>query len=215
MRKLDRTKAPVPPCLAHYQHGRHRWGDLSPEDKEELRTCLEKIQGGLCAYCEGSLDLFGKHIEHLRPKGQDPTQTFRWENLYLSCNHEDSCGQHKDRKGRPFNVHELLAPCEDDPDQFLKFMPNGSIELQPGLSEKDQHRATETLRVFNLDPAFGRLRRLRERELATYINGESGIIDVLMTWRPEERRTFVEQELEKISTQPFSTIIRHFLRDAS
>lgn len=215
MRKLDRTKVPTPSCLARYQHGRHRWSDLSPEDKQELQTCLEKLQGRLCAYCEGSLDVFGKHIEHFRPKGQDSTQTFRWENLYWSCNHEESCGHHKDHKGKPFHVDELIAPAEDDPDQFLRFMPNGSIELQPGLSEKNQHRATETLRVFNLDPAFGRLRRLREKQLATYLKHESGIVEVLMTWRQEERRTFVEEELEKISTQPFSAIIRHFLRDAS
>lgn len=214
MRKLDRLKAPAPSCLARYQHGRHNWGDVSSEDRQEIQACLEKIQRRICAYCEGSLDDFGQHIEHFRPKGADPTQTFRWDNLYWSCDHVDSCGQHKDSKGKPYDVDDLIAPCVDDPDRFLNFIANGAIEIQPGLSEKDKRRATETIRVFNLDPAYGRLRRLRERQLATYVAVEPGITEVLMEWGPEDKRAFVEEELEKISTQPFSAIIRHYLKDA-
>jgi hypothetical protein len=68
MRKLDRASFATPPCLTNYQPGTHTWKDVTHADKAEIRQHLEQMQGRRCAYCEGSVDSLGQHIEHFRRK---------------------------------------------------------------------------------------------------------------------------------------------------
>lgn len=211
MRRLNRGAVAQPACLANYQHGQHKWDDLSPEDKEEIRQRLEQMQGRRCAYCEGSLDVLGWHIEHFRRKhaAHFPHLTFVWANLYWSCDQHDSCGHFKDNGAGAYNPNDLIDPCVDNPDAFFRFRADGTISIRHGLQAPDQHRARETLRVFNLDPQWGRLRQMRRAALVGYIS----MIDDAIGFTMGELQQLFEDELAVAESLPFSTAIRHVLTE--
>ncbi len=209
MRKLDRTAAPVPACLSGYQHGANTWDDVAGEDKREIRQCLEQMQGRRCAYCEGALDVLGQHIEHFRRKGHHPQLTFCWSNLYWSCDQHDSCGHYKDHGSGDYEPTDLLEPSVDNPDRYFRFRSDGTIQLRPGLTQQDEHRARETLRVFNLHPESGRLRNMRKGAAATYL----GLLNELVALTVAERRDYVRLEIEASADEPFCTLIRHLFED--
>lgn len=206
MRKLDRSAVPSPPCLARYHHGTHTWDDIKP-DKPEIRAHLERMQGRRCAYCEGDLEILGQHIEHFRRKGVFAHLTFAWSNLYWSCDQTDSCGHHKDHGAGPYDPDDLVDPCCDDPDSFFLFRSDGTIQVRYDLSPREQERARETLRVFNLQPDFGRLRNMRKSAVATYL----GLLEELAALTAEERSEYVQIELMQAAGAPFSTVVRHVL----
>jgi uncharacterized protein (TIGR02646 family) len=211
MRLLDRGSAPVPPCLAGYNHGQHTWDDVTGAHKADIRSSLEQMQGRRCAYCEGSLDILGQHIEHFRRKhsAHFPHLAFTWTNLYWSCNQTDSCGRYKDHSAGPYNPNDLLDPCVDDPDHVFRFRSDGSISIRPGLSPADQRKAEETLRVFNLQPRWGRLRNMRKAAVAGYVALVEGAADFTLA----ELREFFAEELATAAALPFSTVIRHVLTE--
>ena len=212
MRKLDRTAAPPPASLAHYKHGANTWNDLLPEHKEQIWAQLDQMQRRLCAYCEGSLDE-GQHIEHFRRKSLHPRLTFAWVNLFGSCNREECCGHFKDTGGSPYNPDDLINPCDDDPDDFFRFYSDGTIRVRDGLSPTHQRRATETLRVFNLQAEHGRLRALRRQAFVGYEALEGSIVEALLGFSEADRRDFIREEIQRTADEPFSTVIRHLFQD--
>jgi uncharacterized protein (TIGR02646 family) len=197
--------------LANYHHGQHNWDDLRAPDRDEIRQRLEEMQGRRCAYCEGSLDVLGQHIEHFRRKhaGHFPQLTFVWTNLYWSCDQQDSCGHYKDHGAGAYDVNDLIDPCLEDPDAFFRFRADGTISVRSGLSATDQHRAHETLRVFNLHPQWGRLRNMRKAILAEYVF----MIDDAIGFTTDELQQLFENELAAAESLPFSTAIRHVLTE--
>jgi uncharacterized protein (TIGR02646 family) len=216
MHLLDRESIPAPPCLDLYKHGRDNWASLNdtPQHKEEIREHLERLQGFRCAYCEGPLDLLGQHIEHFRRKHDHPRLTFVWTNLFWSCNQDGHCGCFKDRESGPYEPDDLIDPGVDDPEFFLRFSSDGRIRLVPGLSAYDQHRARETLRVFNLDHDRGPLRRMRESHCAGYKTMGEEIAELAADNSPDEWRPFLESEVQQIRHLPFATAIKHTLTPA-
>lgn len=209
MKRLDRSTVPAPPCLANYDHATHTWDDIG-HDKAEIRAHLAQLQGELCAYCEGDLNLLGKHIEHFRRKGLHPHLTFAWANLYWSCDQTDSCGHFKDHGAGPYNPNDLVEPCVHDPGWFFRFRSDGTIQIRYGLSAADRKRAEETLRVFNLQQEFGRLRNMRKAVAAGYIADVESLAD----FSPEDRSAYVQAEIQATAGQAFSMVIRHVLEDA-
>ena len=211
MRRLDRSACTAPACLANYQPGQHSWDHVGPDSKAEIRARLEIMQGRRCAYCEGSLDELGQHIEHFRRKGagQFPELTFDWNNLFWSCYQDDSCGRYKDLHAEAFDINDLINPCVDDPDRFFRFRSDGTISVKYGLSALDQGRAEETLRVFNLHPQWGRLRNMRKCAVAPYIALASDATGFTV----QELRDFFSDELAAASSSPFYTAIRHTLTE--
>jgi uncharacterized protein (TIGR02646 family) len=167
------------------------------------------MQGGLCAYCEGSLETLGSHIEHFRTRDGHPQLTFVWTNLLWCCDRSDSCGHHKDTKGRPYDVSNLIDPTTEEPDLFFRFNQNGTISVRDGLPPVPRKRAEETIRALGLDAEFGRLRQMRRLAVAAYHAQEPGMLEVLMTFSPEERRNYVREELVRTAREPFCTVIRH------
>lgn len=209
MQRLNRNACTVPGCLANYHHGVHTWDDVNPHSKTEIRLQLELMQGRRCAYCEGPLDALGQHVEHFRRKHHFPQFTFDWNNLYWSCDQSDSCGHYKDRGAGAYNVNELIDPCTDDPDRYFLFRADGTISIRVGLSPADQHRAKETLRVFNLNPQWGRLRNMRKAAVSLYVSLVDGDIDLPAV----ELQQFFSDELAQAVTSPFYTAIRHVLTE--
>jgi uncharacterized protein (TIGR02646 family) len=167
------------------------------------------MQGRRCAYCEGDVDVLGQHIEHFRRKGAWPHLTFAWENLYWSCDESGSCGHYKDHGAGQYEVADLIEPCLDDPDRFFRFRSDGTITIRPGLAPAERRRAEETLRVFNLNPQWGRLRNMRKAAVSTYLS----MVDPDVGFSQDEWREFFDGELREAATRPFYTAVRHVLTE--
>jgi uncharacterized protein (TIGR02646 family) len=212
MRPIDRTTINIPLCLATSDSER-RYPDLHRHEKEEIRTALLAAQKNRCAYCERRTgdERDDGHIEHFRKQANDPNLDMTWTNMLWSCNDEKTCGKHKDkcdRAGGPkarFSPDDLLNPLVDEPDAFLLFVTDGTVQLREGLDENNTRRAIETLRVFQLaDSAY--LRKSREDAVRPYINA----IESLLMAGPELVRQYVLSELVNVEAAPFSAAIRRF-----
>jgi uncharacterized protein (TIGR02646 family) len=202
-------RGPTPPDLSRYQHGQDKW-DHTITCRPALYAALNAMQGGACAYCERSIAREDqRHIEHFRCRHDYPQHTFDWHNLFLSCGCSSSCGQFKDSKrARPYDPAHLIDPCQEDPDDLLRFRENGQVEPRCGLSPANQRRAEETIRVLNLNlPA---LRSQRQQQLNTYRSTEPDILAALEAWPPHERQQYIDAEIKAAETAPFSAIIRQF-----
>lgn len=208
MHYLDRSKANVPSCLQRFRHPANTWADVTHQDRAEIWVELRKIQGELCAYCEGSLS-GGRHIDHFRPRSASPKQTFNWSNLYGSCELSDSCGRYKDT--RTFNPDELIEPGRDNPDEYLVFAVDGSIAPRRRQGARDERRERKfhrTLTVLNLDAVYGPLRWARQEVAEGYLV----LIDEAMReLSPEDIQRWARQEIARTATEPHPTVIRHLL----
>jgi uncharacterized protein (TIGR02646 family) len=214
MHRLNRAHAPTPACLAKFQVNTHTWDDVKTRDKREIRECLIQMQGERCAYCEALVADRGHQIEHFRRKcvGHFPQLTFQWSNLLLCCDQSGCCGHFKDRRGAPYNVNDLIDPTNEEPDDFFWFHESGGIDVRSGCDVTQSRRAKETLRVLNLNGDHG-LRQMRARQLKMYQDPNVDMFDELPKWEDADRREYVRGELAATASQPFCTIIRHFLQD--
>ncbi len=210
MHKLERCNAPH--CLSKFKHGLNTWDEVSNADKLEIWAALETMQGHRCAYCESDISGGKKSIEHFRQKASHryPKGTFEWANLFGSCTRKDSCGNHKDQCGE-YHHEDLIKPDEEDPEFYLLFLVDGSIVPRHGLSEKDNHRANETLRVFNLDHKHGPLRQMRRKAILGYLYTAETIHELANIYPLEEWLPFLEEELARIKPLSYATAIKHTL----
>ncbi len=172
------------------------------------------MQGERCAYCESLVTERGHQIEHFRRKHRDhfPQLTFQWSNLLLCCDQRECCGHFKDRPGSQYDPRDLIDPTNEDPDEFFWFHESGGIDVRGGCDATKAHRATETLRILNLNGHHG-LRQMRARQLKLYKDPNVDVFGELAAWDPSERREYVMGELSATASEPFCTIIRHFLQD--
>jgi len=208
MRQLQRD--PVAPTgLSRYQHGRDQWGAGTPSDQEKqgIWDKLLLMQQGRCAYCEGSLTASRRHIEHFRQRSRYPQGTFDWNNLFGSCNRDDSCGRHKDRCGA-YRHQDLIKPDLEDPEHFLVFLPNGSVRPRAALTPDEKHRAEETIRILNLN---GVLRQIRQTEVAGYIQTAEAFAAMAQSFPEKEWLPLLQEELSNVANLPYATAVRHVL----
>jgi len=216
MRKLDRASVACPTCLGTYVPGSH-YGQLRGSETLEIRTALLTMQSHRCAYCERRTgeERDQGHIEHFRKQANRPELQLTWSNLFWSCLDERSCGKHKDKCDRPagsgpqasFNPDDLLNPCDDDPDAFLEFLVDGTVRPRHGLSTQDAHRASDSLRVFQLD-ANTFLRQSRKDAVSPYVTA----VDAMLQHGVAAVKAFVASVQPQIEAAPFSTAIKHYLR---
>lgn len=214
MHFLDRSRVAAPECLVARKGGRDPWDGVEAREKEEIHASLARLTESRCAYCESDLKTSRKHIEHFRTRHRFPTKTFDWNNLFISCTHDDSCGRHKDSsretKRAPYEPTDLIKPDEEDPERFFLFYPDGTIALRDGLNEKERFRARETLRVFNLQNA--RLAELRRLAVRFYRSVNPDLLEFLEECSVAEREEFLVGEVRATSAEPFATTVKHFLQ---
>lgn len=208
MHKLDRGTAPT--CLSHYSHVHDNWSIVPDTDKRLIWVYLDTMQGNRCAYCEADLSNGNKHIEHFVQRSRNQTLTFDWSNLFGSCNREDSCGKHKDNCG-VYNRADLIKPDIEDPEDFFIFIQDGTISIRDDLSPNNKIRASETLRIFNLDDTNGPLRRMRQQAAAGYVQTAEEIYALAAEWPEEEWLPILEEELNDTANLPFATVIKYTL----
>ena len=208
MHKLQRD--PVQPaCLGRYQHGQDTWSMQSPTDPErgDIWMKLGAMQRQCCAYCEAPLEEGARHIEHFRQRSRHPQGTFSWDNLFGSCNRQGTCGNHKDQCGIYLHT-DLVKPDAEDPEDFLVFLPNGSVRPRANLSPADFHRATETIRVLNLD---GVLRQIRYSEVIGYAQTAETFAELASQFDESEWLPLLQDELNQTAHLPYATAIKHVL----
>lgn len=212
MHKL--TRSTVPRCLNQYKHGKHTWADVNCSDKAQIWQQLDLMQHRRCAYCEASLNSQSQELEHFIQRAVSPHLTFDWSNIFGSCKRKDSCGQYKDTqcfnqktKQQLYNHQHLLKPDCDNPDDFFTFVVDGSVQVKQGLSEQDQRKALETIRVFNLNCPS--LQGHRSRAVGGIWSIIEEIREMAECFAEEEWKPFYHSELERIATQPFCTALRH------
>lgn len=204
MRRLER--GPAPTCLADYDFHDNRWDSVSSSDKRIIWDGLDRMQQGRCAYCERELESGKRHIEHFRPRSLEPGLTFVWENLFGSCQSQGSCGHYKDAEGKPYHPDDLIKPDEEDPEHFLVFDFHGGVSPRQGLSEEEARRASETIRVLNLDGGVRAARRSLLKHYADYL-------EEIMLWGfpDEEVDAVFEDVLQQSEKGPFPTAVRQVL----
>ena len=134
---------------------------------DQLSVSLYEAQKHCCAYCECQLKHPSipktSHIEHLERQSDNPNRIFDWSNMFLSCDNNDSCGIFKD-ESKPrivFNAQDIVDPSYEDPQDFFQYDVLGRISPRDDISSVSQHRAQETIRVFNLNSP--RLCNIRKR----------------------------------------------------
>ena len=159
-------------------------------DRTKVREQLESVQNDLCAYCENSLSNNG-HIDHFKPKSSNWRLTFDWDNLVVSCIHNDSCGE---KKGNDFESY-WINPYARDPSGMFTFYANGQIE---GNSDD----AENIINDFGLD--CPRLEIKRKDILTLYQN----ILLDLATEQPEALEYFLQTQ-----ESPFPTAHKQILNE--
>ncbi|GAK29469.1 retron Ec78 anti-phage system effector HNH endonuclease PtuB [Serratia liquefaciens] len=207
MKKLTRPETPE--CLNQLIAGRDNW---RLANKNELWHALNEMQHGFCAYCECRLNR--KHIEHFRTRNGYVNLTFNWTNLFGSCGDTSQkggwarCGIYKDNGAGGYNPENLIKPDEEDPSAFLHFFTTGAVRPRVGLTADEHFKATETLRVFNLngDPVlFGSRRQainaeLQEIEDFYKLEGQLSA---------EDWDAFLQDALSRVNILEFSTALTH------
>ncbi|PFG08822.1 MULTISPECIES: retron Ec78 anti-phage system effector HNH endonuclease PtuB [unclassified Marinobacter] len=211
MHQLNRPPAPL--FLNRYRHGRNNWAEVTKVEKAEIWAGLNMMQSNRCAYCEYEIrtepDSHHAHIEHFRQRNCHPQGTFDWNNLFGSCNRGDSCGKYKDKQ--TYEHHDLIKADQENPDRYLRFLPDGQVVPAENLAPDEIQRAEETIRVFNLN---GSLRKIRETYVKGYLQTAETLLGLSEMFEEEEWRPCLEQELKDIAGQPFETAIRHVLQIA-
>lgn len=210
MHRLHRNAPPV--GLRRYRHDRHAWGGdpivPSPGDRADIWTQLNAMQGARCAYCETPLSPDNRHIEHFRQRSRYPQGTFDWDNLFGSCNRSGTCGDHKDKCGF-YEPSDLLKPDVDEPDDYLVFVVDGTVQPKAGLSPEAHHRAAETIRILNLNaPA---LRQARGSMACGYQQTAEDFAEMATLFDESEWLPSLTQEVQATAHLPFATAIRHVL----
>ncbi|EML1937713.1 TIGR02646 family protein [Providencia stuartii] len=210
MKQLQRQGSPS--CLAHLIGGQNSWNDV---DRLELWIAIDAMQNNLCAYCECHLGR--KHIEHFRSQHDYSHLTFDWNNLFGSCGDSSRaggwsrCGIYKDQYGRPYNPDNLIKPDVDNPSDFLRFLISGSVRPCNGLSPRDQLKAEETIRVFNLNNDVTLTNR-RRQAIALQIEAINALNELKEDVPPEDWDELLQSQLEELQNTEFGTALAQAYR---
>jgi uncharacterized protein (TIGR02646 family) len=97
-------------------------------------------------YCESALEVTAYlEIDHYVAKTVAPGLAFEWTNLLPACRLCNNAKGDQDHKG------SLLKADEDDPEPYFWIHPDtGKLEPHPKLDAAQSYRATETMRLCDL-----------------------------------------------------------------
>jgi uncharacterized protein (TIGR02646 family) len=132
---------------ARFQSGRGEWA--TRQAKQVLGVALRALAHGKCVYCESALEVTAYlAIDHYVAKTVAEELSFEWTNLLPACQICNTAKGQQDHKG------VLLKPDVDDPEPYFWIHPDtGRLEPHPTLDDKRARRASETIRLCNLQRA--------------------------------------------------------------
>lgn len=128
-------------------------------NKKDTRKACFKLQKGLCAYTELSLDSpLGSHLEHIAPRSQHPERTFAADNIVLSVLSDDYAGtlQPTERFGGHYKKSQyaegwFISPYNPECEEFFEYAAAGHVSPAPHLTEACQKKAQRTIQTLNLN----------------------------------------------------------------
>jgi uncharacterized protein (TIGR02646 family) len=168
-----------PEALRMYRHdnpGAH-WQDKNfLLVKEQTRHVLHQDQDGLCVYCEKKIGRDDGHVEHIKPKGKYPDQTFVYDNLAHSCNGPKHCGQLKQNK-------ELTIEPRPGCNRYFELMArDGFLVPASELTATEKQQVDETLNTV-LGLNIPKLTRQRKQfaDILQYLSTPQEITEFLQT----------------------------------
>lgn len=189
------------------------WGSF--KGKGDLYRKLMPAQFSICSYCETVLSRdeqsIGYHIEHIELKSGNPSVTFKFDNLMISCftngyeisasnldTNPISCG-HAERKKNQINLSLFIKPTLQNCERYFFYELDGRVVPHSKLTSIDSAKAEYTIETLNLN--CRRLTRLREEMI---VEGHK-IVDELLD-DEEALSNFIELELAVINNKHFSFI---------
>lgn len=189
----DRYAVPVTNHKINWKNYRH---------KGAIQVNLLTAQYHICPYCEVELirheGHVGYHIEHIEPKSKQPSKTFDYKNLLLSCftdqaelnkNNIDKtslcCGHFKDDN---FCPELFIDPSKTQCENFFQYEPDGEIVPLDSLTRDEKAKALYTINRLNLNST----RLTRERgELIMHILEQT----TALLGKNDEMAQFINLEL--------------------
>ena len=143
MKRIPLQPVLAPHSLSHARKQNFDWSTYScSSEGHQLRQAKAKEQQNFCGYCEcrltndeGELSRGSSHIDHFFPRhkgpAQQPSSTFDWGNMILSCTCNNTCGIYKDRQSIP--ASDIIDPHHEDPRTFFTFVIEGEryVSVQP------------------------------------------------------------------------------------
>lgn len=202
MRYLIRNDEPL--CLVSMRSKYSCWSEVLPSEKSELWDSLEQMQQKFCAFCEREMKGDKKHIEHFIARSRNNSLTFIWSNLFGSCDSTENCGRYKDSKVKDYNENNLIKPDQDNPLSFFIFLEDGLIAVKKGLSQIDELKAKETIRVFGLNSTL--LKASRQIIFTGYREIAKTYYELLNEFDPNDTETIaeiVDEYKQNLEGQPF------------
>lgn len=164
-----------PKELVYFRKKYSEWGEIYPEAKvhgknknkttkdrdekarKKLKSLLIKMQNRRCAYCEILLkDEKDASIEHFVPRSSTKgcakrcKNDFEWENLFISCLNDSSCGTLKADK-LPEDVFKPDNLNQRKVEEYFGYNPEGEVFALSGLNEENERRANNTIEFFGLN----------------------------------------------------------------
>ncbi|PWQ92334.1 retron system putative HNH endonuclease [Leucothrix pacifica] len=146
-------------------------------NKKDTRKSCYKIQQGLCAYTELSLDdrQLGSHLEHIAPRSRFPERTFLPNNLVLSILADDYSGHLPEEqrfaghfKKSNYADDWFITPYDERCERYFEYSATtGKVYPSQDLNETDQRKATKTILALNLNCEYlvdARLKQLSALE---------------------------------------------------
>lgn len=100
MRRIIKDNTPVFWSDFCQSNPRKAYDDLEKSSEgKALRANIRKhminTQKGVCCYCCKSVDEEDTHNEHIKPRDSFPQYSMDYNNLLVSCNNPNSCGNKK------------------------------------------------------------------------------------------------------------------------
>lgn len=173
---------------------RHKFDD---ELWLKVAPALKKLFHGKCAYCERRFERAEAiQVDHFRPTihakqlSGAPMPDHYWWLAYDYSNLYPTCSECRSHKGTTFPVGKsrasigatgkalltegalLIDPCTEDPQQFLLFLPNGTVVPAGKGKQADRARATIEILALNRKRLVeGRSHAMEEVSAACYTLG--------------------------------------------
>lgn len=143
--------------------------------KDRVKTELIREQGGICCYCERTLQMDDSHVEHVRPQHLADVDPLDFTNMACSC-------QDQVKKGEPRHCGNLKQGWYDDavfvnpfdPGCESAFLYTGDGRILP--AKEDDTAADSTIKKLGLD--IPKLTDLREKALEPFLDLELSNQDV-------------------------------------
>lgn len=156
-------------------------------NKKDTRKACYKLQQGLCAYTELSLDSLklGNHLEHIAPRSRFPERTFMANNLVLSVLADDYSGSldEDERFAGHFKKSHyaddwFISPYDEDCERYFDYSAqSGEVNPATDLNKLERAKAEKTISVLNLNCDY--LVNERLKQLSALAVKISALVDVI------------------------------------